>query len=160
MREKMYNVTTTEGEITSFDFEYATAIGRTVLNRITENGEYVYEVFLKDEVEDDMGYYYGIVVLNQPIKQITLPKVDIDFNKRILTYLVTHNRSQILNKAIQLNAEVLGDEYENTQYRKGEPWASIEEAIKIAQQEIATGKSNDDEIVERMIESALSKRKR
>ena len=106
-----------------------------------KNGNFVYEVFLQNQAEDDMGFYYCIITLDHPINDLSEIKQMsgyYTFNKKVLTYFVENNKTRFIDKAKELKAEVFGEEYtESTEYRPGEPWESIDEAIKIAKKEIS-----------------------
>lgn len=146
------NIITIDGKVTSFDFSYKTYLGSVILNQITEDNKYVYEVFFKNDIESDQGYYYGIVVLDEPMSDIVLPNdVYTHFNKEILTYLLKNDRDQILDRASQLDTIVIGD-------FNGKPWANLEDAIKISKDEISSGIADDKNIVDKMISTALEKK--
>ena len=128
-----------------FEIGCASAYGKE------ENGT-VYQVFWKCIAEDDMGFYYGIT---KPL-DIDLDELDswlplgrslakqYYFSKGILRHLVEEkeNCSEIIDMAKRMKAEVLGEEYRTqSSYRDSDPWASIDDAISIAEEEIKKGKS-------------------
>ena len=131
--------------------------GCAVLKRINDDGKYIYEMFWLNNAEDSGEYFFGIHISDKPITELVQPTLYYTFNKAILNSLVKNNEETIINKAKELNTEVFGEEYRNSSsYRGYEPWANMEDAIKIAQKEIAEGKVTED-VIELIINNALVK---
>ena len=132
--------------------------GRAVLKEMTDNDKYLYEVLWRNNDEDSGEYFFGILVTEEPITELKKqPTVFITLNKEVVDSLVKNDELEILDKAKELDAEVLGKDYsQESSYRGDEPWATINDAIEIAKKEIESGKEIKD-VVKLMHDNAIDK---
>lgn len=139
----------------NIEFNEYGIVGCAVFKKTTDDGKYVYESFWHNDAEDSGEYFFGIVVSNEPITVMVQPVFTCTFNKDILDCLVKRNEIEILNKAKELGAEVLGNEYsQSSSYRGNEPWATIDDAIEIAKKELNNEK---EDIIEIIINEVIAK---
>ncbi len=128
--------------------------GCAVFKTITEDGKYLYEMFWRNNAEDSGEYFFGIALLDEAATNNIIPTTTCTFNKEIVDCLVKRNSVEILNKAIELDAEVFGYEYAQTSsYRGNQPWASIHDAIKIAEKDKNNSK---EDVIDIMTSEAIA----
>ena len=137
MRKKNKELSNATYGLFSFDFDIYGDVGYCQLMSVSE-GCYNYEAIYQNQMEDDGGFYYLLITLDHPMtngleipyqgyKQYTFSKSVLD--KFVAEYETYH---KFIDKAIELNAEVYGEEYTHTAYRYMEPWATMKEAIIMA----------------------------
>ena len=136
-RGTVKNATTS---LVTFDFEFIIYEGAGCLVDI-KDGNYTYEFVYIGRQEDSLGPMFLRATLDHPITNLQEigPKFDYGttFNSDVLEYLVDSNNSFLLESAKKIEGfEVLGYKYQTaSNYRYGEPWASVEDAIEIYKQE-------------------------
>ena len=138
--------------------------GCFTLKTITDDGQYLYEMFWRNNAEDSGEYFFSVLLLDKPITSVESlmfpPEKYYYFNKEILTSLVLNKEEDIISKARELDAEVLGKEYsEKSSYRGNAPWASIDDAIRIAEEDIANGKVTSN-YIDKIIRDTLDEAKK
>ena len=132
-------------------FDEAFEIGCASAYEETEKGT-VYQVFWQCIAEDDMGFYYGVtkpldVDIDDIHSWLTLGRSlasQYYFSKGVLNHLIEEKEkcSEIIDMAKRMKAEVLSQDYRTqSSYRDSDPWASIDDAISIAEEETKKGKS-------------------
>ena len=127
----------------NFDFKLYNMDGACSLIQV-ENGEYNYYVFIRADSEDPgLEYYFSKITVDHPINdvndlmQCVQKQGYTTFNKKVISLLVESNSQRLINKAIEFDAEVYGDEYrDDSSYRPNEPWSKVNIAVEIAKNEL------------------------
>jgi len=108
------------------------------------NGKYEYYTFFR-MISDDPGteFYFSRIVVDHPITNANALMQCIQeqgytyLNEEVIKMLVGNNSERLINKAIELDAEVYGDRYRtDSSYRPNEPWSKVPTAVAFAKQEL------------------------
>ena len=127
----------------NFDFRLYNMDGACSLIQMG-NGKYEYYVFIRSDSEDPgIEYYFSKIVVDHPISDVNDLMQCIQgqgyttFNKKVISLLVKSHSQRLINKAIEFDAEVYGDEYrDDLSYRPNEPWSKVSTAVEIAKNEL------------------------
>ena len=134
-----------ESILLNFDFASFNINGACSLKEMN-NGTFEYYVFFSIDGFEDPGveYCFSKIIVDHPIKDVDdlinciKKRGYVTFNKNVITILVEYNMQKLINKAIEFDAEVYGNEYkDDLSYRPGEPWAKVNRAVMIAKNELA-----------------------